>query len=298
MKELLAVLLGLVLRLSNRRGGVVLVYHALAVRRGDPAHELVPAHGAKQLEAQLQHLARHYRLVRPEELLAAVGGRRRGERFPVAVTFDDDLESHLRLAAPALRRFRAPATFFLTGATLAGPFAFWWQRLRRVAPSSLAGEEVDEVARRLEAMPAEQRDAFVDDLGAAPDEVDEPGLQARQVRELVAAGFGVGFHTLRHDRLIDLDDVALARALADGREALESVVGHRLTAIAYPHGKADERVARAAANAGFELGFTGRYGPVRHNSDPLLIPRIEPTFASAGHFAGQLVRLLYRARHA
>ena len=82
MKELLAVLLGLVLRLSNRRGGVVLVYHALAVRRGDPAHELVPAHGAKQLEAQLQHLARHYRLVRPRSCWPPSAGGDAASDFP------------------------------------------------------------------------------------------------------------------------------------------------------------------------------------------------------------------------
>ena len=296
--ELLTHVVGLALRLTSRRSGVVLVYHAIAERRGEPARDLVPAHDVEQLEAHLRHLQRRYRLLRPEELPGAVAERRRGGRFPVAVTFDDDLESHARLALPLLRRLGAPATFFLTGATLDGPHAFWWQRLRRVEPARLAGEDVHGLGRRLEAMPGDERDAVLDDLGVGAEETDEPGLRAEQVRELVAAGLGVGFHTLRHDRLIDLDDAALRRALSEGREALESVVGHRLTALAYPHGKADERVARAAADAGFELGFTGRYEPVRHDSDPLLLARIEPSFASPAHFAAQLVRLLFRARHA
>jgi peptidoglycan/xylan/chitin deacetylase (PgdA/CDA1 family) len=275
--------------------GVVLVYHELAEEAGESGNGFIPAHCVQQLEEQLLHLARHYRLVPAEELRAAVGTRRRGEPFPVAITFDDDLESHLRLAAPVLRRVGAPATFFLTGATLEGPHAFWWQRLRRAEPETLAGEDVHEVARRLEAMPAEQREAVVEELGAPPEEVDERGLRADDVRDLVAAGFGIGFHTLRHDRLVDLDDAALDRALTEGREALEGVVGRRLTAIAYPHGKADERVARAARAAGFAFGFTGRYEPVDPESDPLLLPRIEPTFGGADWFAQQLVRMLLRS---
>jgi len=286
--------LGLLLRLSGRRVGVVLVYHALAEQRGDPARELVPPHGVEQLEGHLAHLARRYRIVAPEELLAAVAARRRGGRFPVAITFDDDLESHVRLAAPILRRAGAPATFFLTGATLDGPHAFWWQRLQR-AQRTLGGEDIHELAARLEAMPAEQREAVVEELGAPPDEPDEPGLRAPQVRELANDGLTVGFHTLRHDRLVDLDDAALVRALRDGRKALEAAAGRPLTTIAYPHGKADERVARAARDAGFELGFTGGYDAVRSDSDPLLLCRIEPSVGSPESFARQLVRLLLRA---
>jgi peptidoglycan/xylan/chitin deacetylase (PgdA/CDA1 family) len=293
--RLVAPLVLLALRLSGRRAGLVLVYHALAERTGDPVRELVPAHGLALFEAQVRHLRARYRVVPGDKLAAAVAGRRRLGRFPVAITFDDDLASHAELAAPALSRLGAPATFFLTGATLDGPFTFWWQHRRHAAPSSGAGEDVHEVGRRLEAMSAEQRDAVVDELGGLSDQIDEPGLRAEQVRELVAAGFAVGFHTLRHERLIDLDDVALRRALSDGRERLESVVGYPLTTLAYPYGKADERVARAAASAGFDLGFTGRYEAVRHDSDPLLLGRIEPTFASSAHFAAQLVRLLVRA---
>ena len=289
-------MLGRVLRLSGRRRGVVLVYHELAEGDGSPGDGgLASAHGLAQLEEQLLHLRRRYRLVPADELLAAVAARRRGQPFPVAVTFDDDLESHLQLAAPVLQRVGVPATFFLTGATLDGPHAFWWQRLRQAGATALAGEDVDEVARRLEAMPAEQRDAVVEELGVAPEEVEEPGLRADDVRKLVAEGFDVGFHTLRHDRLVDLDDAALERALTDGRDALEAVVGRPLIAIAYPHGKTDERVARAARAAGFAFGFTGRYEPVLGGSDPMLLGRIEPTFAGADRFAQQLVRMLLRS---
>ena len=75
------------------------------------------------------------------------------------------------------------------------------------------------------------------------------------------------------------------------------MAGHPLGAIAYPHGKADARVAEAAKAAGFDLGVTGRYEPVVPSTDPLLLGRIEPTYASDAHFVSQLARLLLRRGH-
>jgi peptidoglycan/xylan/chitin deacetylase (PgdA/CDA1 family) len=294
----LASLLGFAMRLSGRRAGLALVYHEVAERNGDPGRELVPPHALELFEAQVRHVARRYRLVRAEDLPAAVAARRRGERFPAAITFDDDLVAHAALAAPALRRLGVPATFFLTGASLDRPFAFWWQRLQQAADLGLdlpvEGDGIHEAAARLEGMSPADRDAIAARLEDAP---AEPGLPRERVRELAAAGFDIGFHTLRHDRLTDLDDEALARAFTDGRAELEDAAGRPFTAIAYPHGKADERVARAAAAAGFRLGFTGRYEAVEPSSDLLLLGRIEPSFGPAANFAVQLVGALRPRRH-
>src|SRR5207248_6598725 len=94
----LAALVARLLRLSARRAGVAVVYHSIALQAGEPEVELVPAHGTHVFEAEMRHLANTYRVVRASDLPEAVARRRRGERFPIAVTFDDDLASHLQLA--------------------------------------------------------------------------------------------------------------------------------------------------------------------------------------------------------
>ena len=288
-----------VLRISKRRAGLVLVYHGLADVQGDPATELVPPHSASRFEGHLRHLAARYRLVGLEELPRAVGGRSRGEPFPVAVTFDDDLASHVEVAAPILRRTGARATFFLCGASLAEAHAFWWQRLQ-VANSEQAalpveGRTLHEVARRIEAMTPAERAEVDSQLGAHD---VEPGLRSEQVRRLAESGFDIGFHTFRHHVLTALDDSSLQHALEEGRRALEDATGRTIDTIAYPHGKADERVARAAAAHGFRLGVTGRYEPVVPGSDPMLLGRIEPTHGSDDRFALQVARALLGRPHA
>jgi peptidoglycan/xylan/chitin deacetylase (PgdA/CDA1 family) len=302
-------LLILVLRLTGRRAGVALVYHGLASRTGDPDLELVAPHGEQLFESQLRYLAAAFRLVDASELPAAVAARRRGERFPAAVTLDDDLASHMTVALPILERVGIKATFFLTGATLRGPHSFWWQKLQRLAQSnperltelSLAAAPADtalglhELARRVEQLDPTARQAFEERLGAGD---GDAGLDAEDVRALCEAGPAIGFHTRRHEYLPRLGDDELARALDEGRAELEELVGRRLTAIAYPHGAADARVAAAARAAGFDVGYTGVPRAVRAADDPLLLGRLSPSHRSAGHFALQLAAALLGAQGA
>jgi peptidoglycan/xylan/chitin deacetylase (PgdA/CDA1 family) len=115
------------------------------------------------------------------------------------------------------------------------------------------------------------------------------------VAALVADGFEIGFHTLRHDALPALADDALDAALRDGRDELATAAGTALDVISYPYGKADQRVAAAARAAGFRRGFiTGRCA-VTGETDPLLIPRLPPAM-SVGKTALRVARAVASSR--
>ena len=288
-------------RLSGRKVGLALMYHGIAERPGDPATELVPALDARLFGAQLRHLASRYRLVRASELPEAVRSRRRGDRFPVAITFDDDDRAHVTTALPLLRDAGATATFFLSGASLDGPHRFWFERLQAAmetepqAVRELAGASgsIHELSERVQRLPEAERDAFSVGLEAlAGTDPPDHGLRAEHVRRLADAGCEIGFHTLRHHGLPSLDDAALDRELREGRERLAEAAGHDAAVLAYPHGLADERVAVAAARAGFRTGYTTVRAAVRPDSDPLLLGRLVPSSSSLGHFALQLARRL------
>jgi peptidoglycan/xylan/chitin deacetylase (PgdA/CDA1 family) len=298
------------LRRTSRRAGVAVAYHVVADRTGDPATELVPAHGVHLYEAQVRHLSRRYRVVPAADLPAAVAARRRGERFPAAITFDDDLAQHVQVALPVLARVGVTATFFLSGASLTAPFSFWWERLQRAigagvpVPSTSPGEPAQTIEPRqirvigvaVEKLAPADRERWSGELLAAlGTEPAEAGLRAAGVRELAAAGMTIGFHTRRHDSMRALDDAQLAAALSDGRAELEELAGARLTVIGYPHGHADERVAAAAHATGFDVGYTTAEQAVTPASNSMLLGRINPSYRSTGHFAMQLVRALFAA---
>jgi glycosyltransferase involved in cell wall biosynthesis/peptidoglycan/xylan/chitin deacetylase (PgdA/CDA1 family) len=277
------------LRASPARVAAALVYHQ-TFRAPSRGEQLVPGITAAVLELHLSHLRRSYELVPASQLYRAMLARRRGQRIPIAVTFDDDLGSHLEVAAPLLQRLGCPATFFLTGAGLDGPHSFWWQRLQAAADRGLdprpalrtaglraVGEErLADLAAELEQAPEAVRAAAAEELsrfiGGDPPEY---GLTRSQVQRLSQAGFEIGFHTRDHRRLPELADDELAHALQDGRAELEAAAGRPLNAIAYPHGRADERVAAAAREAGYTNGFGGPSRAITARSDRLLLGRIE-----------------------
>jgi peptidoglycan/xylan/chitin deacetylase (PgdA/CDA1 family) len=285
-----------VLRLSGRRAGVALVYHRVGDPPGDPRRELNPALGTALFESQLGYLRRRHRVVPARELAAAVAARRRGEPFPVAITFDDDLRSHAEAAAPALLRQGMPATFFLCGAGS----AFWWDALQsafdrglELEPTLAGAGGIREAAAVVEELSPSERDALAHRLGALAGGVEPETLSDEEIGSLAGGGLEVGFHTLRHHPLTQLGDADLAAALREGRERLAAAAGTEPDAIAYPHGRADARVAAAARAAGWRLGFTTRPCAVTPDSDPLLLGRVEAPFTSTGSLALVLARALW-----
>jgi peptidoglycan/xylan/chitin deacetylase (PgdA/CDA1 family) len=285
------------------------MYHAVDERPDGRSQELMPAMRPALFEWQLRHLGRHYRLVRAPDLPAAVAARRRGERYPVALTFDDDLRCHVAVTLPILQRADATATFFLTGASLDEPFSFWWERLGRALDLGVANvaeligvpagttTSDNDLVLFVQRLGEEARTAvearLADVAGADP---PDAGLRAADVVSLVEAGMDVGFHTLRHHNLTLLPDDALASAMEEGREALEEVTGVPLQTFCYPYGFVDDRVADAACAAGFVAGFTCEQVAVATADHPLLIGRVGASVGAAGIFAAQLVVALFRGR--
>ncbi len=215
-KHVVAACLHAALRCSARRAGVALLYHGIDDWCGDPMKELVPTVRPSLFKEHVDHLRRRYELVTASELPAAVARRRRGGRFPVAVTFDDEHHNHRPVAAATLERAGLRGTFFLTGSSMAGPRRFWWERLqdafdRRLLDEDLVQRMPDPVAEAARTCSIKATgDAVTHVAPAARYEIwhalgealgDDPpgsGMRREDIRALAAAGHEIGFHTLRH----------------------------------------------------------------------------------------------------
>ncbi|HWH03157.1 MAG TPA: polysaccharide deacetylase family protein [Gemmatimonadales bacterium] len=85
-----------------------------------------------------------------------------------------------------------------------------------------------------------------------------------------ARGFEFASHSATHARLTWLDDVRVTDELERSREILNKRLGE-CSAVAYPFGAVDERVAQLAKGAGYSLGFDGVAGI---EGDPLRLSRV------------------------
>lgn len=93
-------------------------------------------------------------------------------------------------------------------------------------------------------------------------------------REMAAAGFTCGSHTVTHPRLVDLSPDACRHELRDARRRLEDGLGAPVRHLAYPFGSVNETVRRLAAEAGYTTACTVTRGLSTDADDPLLLQRV------------------------
>ena len=85
-------------------------------------------------------------------------------------------------------------------------------------------------------------------------------LSPAQLRELSAAGFEIGCHSMTHSYLDDLDDAQLRIELAEAKDRLEQIIHSPIAHFSCPGGRWSRSLARSAAEVGYESIATSRVG--------------------------------------
>lgn len=256
---------------------LVLVYHRVAEREA-PAYEIVPTVPVDLFRQQLSAFGELAELVSVDAVLREPADPERP--LQLALTFDDDLGTHVTHALPMLRALGLHATFFLSGRALHGLGGYWFERLEALVAKRGPAATADllDLPRVPESELALLCEADRGRLAAI--ERHAPSVAASlaeaDIRALRDAGMTVGFHTLHHPVLPPLDDDELRDALAAGREPLERVVGEPLRWFAYPHGKTDPRTITFTREAGFSAAWTTQPRVLGPTDDPYRLGRWEP----------------------
>ena len=91
--------------------------------------------------------------------------------------------------------------------------------------------------------------------------VDQPNyIAVAQIKEMAAAGWEIGSHSLNHLDLTTLDPERQRAEIVESKQLLESMLGVPVLTFAYPFGKSDgasiDYVKFAKYIAGMGLGFT------------------------------------------
>jgi peptidoglycan/xylan/chitin deacetylase (PgdA/CDA1 family) len=177
-------------------------------------------------------LAKHRVVVGLAEAVQVMDRRGRLPRGETALTFDDGLSGLHEYVFPVLRAHRLPATAFLVAETL-----------------TPRGRGVD----------------WVD----TPPPFPLRTITAEQVIEMRNAGVDFGSHSYAHHDLTRLDESECEADLRRSREVLEGLLGAPIHFLAYPRGRHNEVVRRAAAAAGFTHSFAlERDGPILEPAGP------------------------------
>lgn len=118
-------------------------------------------------------------------------------------------------------------------------------------------------------------------------------MTADELRAASAEGMEVASHGLRHVRLPDIGDSALAEEVADSRLALEDILGQEVDGFAYPYGAVGEREVEAVRRAGYGYACAVDLGGSGATRGHFALPR-----SYAGERDGSARFVAKRLRHA
>lgn len=206
---------------------------------------------------QMDLLARlGYTPITLDALVAARRGSSQLPPRPVIITFDDGFRDCATYAVPILNEHRFTATFFLV-AGLMGQASNWL-----VAERGVEFEMMDWAT----------------------------------ARELVAAGFDCGSHTVTHPRLAQISERRCREELGESRRCLEDNLGHTVRHLAYPYGSFNERVSALAAEAGYVTACSVQIGLATMSESPLALHRVPITGQESDESWRSRLDLLFRLK--
>lgn len=299
---------------GNRARLSVLIYHRVR-REVDP---LFPGEvDAVRFDQHLELLSRLFNVLPLQDAVRLLAAGKLPARA-ACITFDDGYADNADVALPILQRHGMTATFFIcTGfldggrmwndtiiesirraegerldlaAVGLGEFAIATNDDRQRAISQLiASAKYLDPARRVEhseAIRELSRAALPDDLM----------LRTDQVRALHDAGMGIGGHTVNHPILLRLPADLVRREIADGKSALEQMIGAPVRLFAYPNGTPgtdyDHEHAKTVCALGFDAAFSTAWGAASRSSDPFQLPRFTPWDRTSARMSIRFLRNL------
>ena len=99
-------------------------------------------------------------------------------------------------------------------------------------------------------------------------------LTADEIQEMAASGLiTFGAHSVSHPKLTHIPEEKAKEELADSKAAVERLLGTSCDYVAYPYGRVNDAVERAAHAAGYTLAFATVPGTVGPDASRYRIPR-------------------------
>lgn len=260
-----------------------------------------------EFEKQIRFLKNDYTMLSLRDLYEAAQKMLPGKY--AAITFDDGLKDQYKNAVPILKRYDAPATFFIITSVLSGALpaahkihvllsrvdteklidlfneahkAYLIPKNKRISKTKRLFESVL-VANFKETMiaaPRDLRDKFLTrcfkglDLDAAA-YARQMFMDEREIKDIASSGFEVGSHSNGHYFGDDAGREHLKKDALDSIKILRGVADAKPVIFSYPHGRYGEIAAGVLKDAGFNHAVTIEARAVGAGDNQYFIPRFD-----------------------
>ncbi len=279
----------------------ILAYHMIVPE----PNGFYPETSTFTFEREIAHLSAHYRVLPLMELAERIE-RNESIKGCVSITFDDGFRDNYVNAFPILKKYRVPATIFLTTGNIESQKPPWFITLRHAffktrkdhfelqfngqsilkpmgkpaARFSASEAVMNLVIQSPDAQKAEilsktfeylQIDSFSD--------LRDLMLSWDQIRQMVSHGVSFGAHTVSHPVLSQIPAIHASEEITRSKETIELAIGRKVTTFAYPFGKRSQytpAIPVLLKDLGFKCAVSTEYGANSHGTNVFELNRHGP----------------------
>lgn len=286
------------------REGIILAYHRILPRRSSDIQWIQPGMYVAEdtFEKQMRYLALNYKVIHLDEIKEM-----RDLAHVCVITFDDGWEDNYTYAYPVLKRYRLPATIFITTNLIGSSLWPWQDRISYYIHNiddwmfpdlidtiyNVSGMEEIFFLRNsrnrhefAEKLISHMKNFGYDKLCLTMDIVDRnmyelkaklqekrPWLTWEEVDEM-SDWFSFGSHTHNHAILTSVPIKIVQQELETSRRVLFERVRKSVPSFCYPNGDYNDDILRELRNTGYDLAVTTRPGTIHGSKSPLELNRL------------------------
>jgi len=255
---------------------------------------------ANRFEKHLQYLKKHFDVLTLQEAFSSIGTQTK-KKARVTITFDDGFENNLIYAAPLLKKYELPATFFVSSICVSEEADILWPDIIDMITAgqksvSVQGfdfiksdhgfynSEIDLLLQNyIKKQDRNEWDAIINELSEKYGLHEKKHLMrsenwkmmnAEQVKELSEFPLvEIGSHCHNHYNLASLSAENAIDELKKSKQLLEACTKKPVTSIAFPDGSYSEDVKQQAYAAGYDKLCAVTFKLEDDTEDPKILKR-------------------------
>ena len=272
---------------------MILLYHGITASKSKGIENYSKKHlPADQFREQMKFVAANSVPVSMDQVVNSYNSKTPLPKRAVAITFDDGFQNNYSVAAPILREFNIPATFYITSGIVNTNLMFWVDQLEdclnltqqneinvklqqhQKFPLKTHDERLEaliKIKSHCKVVSQSEKDRIINDVidatGIAPDTSHANNYQKitwSQLRELNKdPNFIIGGHSLYHDILSSSTETSMQLDIGLSIGLLERNLKTKIEHYSYPEGQLhhfNEEVIEALKTNGIKCSPSAVHG--------------------------------------
>ena len=302
--------------IAKKRGSrvTILTFHRVGENENGEIYQSLPTSfvSKRNFEKIIRFLSKHYKIISLSDYVNICNGKNEITKNSVILTFDDGYKDIYENGYQILKKYKVPATVFLTSSFINTNKVFWWDHLYAICKNCMVNSSLNNLSSEIYTQNLEKklftifavdkrdRDQLIWSLIAELQDYDPSKLQLlvtdlasrfnydlealkednemlswENIKQLKTTGITFGSHTKSHLFLNgSLSKDIVYDEVRDSKLDIEDNLKSEVFAFAYPGGKITQRLKETVKNNGYKVACTQRPGINSNTEDLFALKRI------------------------